>query len=217
VKLISAQEISEKMLKRAPISLNAISHDAAMELVSLALQGGVQVTKVIVDTVGDPVAYQRKLTEAFDHKITFVVEKKADANFKVVGAASIAAKVLRDQCIEQWHWKEKGIDFPLDYGSGYPSDPKTCEWLRQHQDSVFGYPSIVRFSWAPIKQILEDTVSTVDLEWSEDEDQDDSAKGTVKLTTFFQATKGPGSSKRAATELRNKPFKERKLTLIDSL
>jgi len=35
VKLISAEEISEKMLRRVPISLNQISHDAAM--VSIAL------------------------------------------------------------------------------------------------------------------------------------------------------------------------------------
>ena len=49
VKLISSKEIAQKMLRRSPISLNAISHDCAMELVSQALKDGVQVTKVIVD------------------------------------------------------------------------------------------------------------------------------------------------------------------------
>ena len=72
--LISAREISFKMLKRIPISLNEISHNAAMELVSLALDGGAQITKVFVDTVGDPENYQRKLTKAFDGKIEFVVD-----------------------------------------------------------------------------------------------------------------------------------------------
>ena len=46
VKLISAQEISEKMLRRSPISLNAISHDCAMELVKLALDDGAKIQKV---------------------------------------------------------------------------------------------------------------------------------------------------------------------------
>jgi ribonuclease HII len=48
---------------------------------------------VIVDTVGDPASYQRKLAAAFDHQIEFIVEKKADANYRPVSAASICAKV----------------------------------------------------------------------------------------------------------------------------
>jgi ribonuclease H2 subunit A len=47
VKLISSQEIGEKMLRRVPISLNAISHECAMELVSLALKDGAKITKVM--------------------------------------------------------------------------------------------------------------------------------------------------------------------------
>ena len=94
VKLISSEEISEKMMRRVPISLNAISHDCAMELVAEALKAGARITKVIVDTVGDPASYQRKLTAAFEGKIEFIVEKKADANHKPVSAASICAKVL---------------------------------------------------------------------------------------------------------------------------
>ena len=94
VKLISAKEISQKMLRRSPISLNAISHDCAMELVSEALKAGVKVTKVFVDTVGDPETYQKKLVSAFHGKIEFVVEKKADATYRTVSAASICAKVM---------------------------------------------------------------------------------------------------------------------------
>lgn len=48
---------------------------------------------MIVDTVGDPASYQRKLAAAFDQQIEFVVEKKADANYRPVSAASICAKV----------------------------------------------------------------------------------------------------------------------------
>ncbi|KAJ9124964.1 hypothetical protein QFC24_002896 [Naganishia onofrii] len=36
-------------------------------------------------------------------------------------------------------------------GSGYPSDPKTQAYLRAAFDPIFGYPSIVRFSWGTVK------------------------------------------------------------------
>ena len=142
------------MLRRSPVSLNAISHDCAMELVSEALKDGVQVTKVYVDTVGDPEMYQKKLFSAFHGKIEFVVEKKADATYRTVSAASICAKVLRDLEVEKWRFTEPGCDFPLNFGSGYPSDPRTVEWMRQHKHNVFGFTNIMRFSWQPVKVFL---------------------------------------------------------------
>jgi ribonuclease HII len=55
-----------------------------------------------------------------------VVEKKADANHKVVSAASIAAKVARDEITQNWVFSEENFT-PVDgvnWASGYPSDPK---------------------------------------------------------------------------------------------
>ena len=192
VKLISSKEIAQKMLRRSPISLNAISHDCAMELVSRALEDGVRIRKVIVDTVGDPNTYQRKLTAAFSNKIEFVVEKKADANHRPVSAASICAKVLRDQAMEHWSWNEPGLeDRSQNWGSGYPSDPKTVEWMKSNTDRVFGFPDIIRFSWAPVKSLLKDYPESVAaVEWSDDEDEDGNtkaARNNAKVTDFFQA------------------------------
>ena len=42
------------MLRVAKYNLNAISHDAAAELVRWALDNGVAVAHCFVDTVGDP-------------------------------------------------------------------------------------------------------------------------------------------------------------------
>ena len=40
-------------------------------------------------------------------------------------------------------------------GSGYPSDPKTQAWLKNHVEPTFGFPKLVRFSWTTVKLLLE--------------------------------------------------------------
>ena len=48
-----------------------------------------------IDTVGLPDAYKRKLDNAFKGKdITFVVEKKADANYAPCSAASVGEYMM---------------------------------------------------------------------------------------------------------------------------
>lgn len=52
------------------------------------------VTDIYVDTVGDPEYYKSRLTSALGKDFgRFTIEKKADATYKVVSAASIIAKV----------------------------------------------------------------------------------------------------------------------------
>ena len=50
---------------------------------------------------------------------------KADSKFKIVGAASIAAKVTRDAWITGWAFEEHEsspqYSWPDERGSGYPS------------------------------------------------------------------------------------------------
>lgn len=40
-------------------------------------------------------------------------------------------------------------------GSGYPSDPKTKEWLAKNKHRVFGFPNLIRFSWQTCANILD--------------------------------------------------------------
>lgn len=81
-------------------------------------------------------------------KRKIVSEHKADLNYPIVGAASIVAKVRRDQRIRELH-QTYG-----DFGSGYPNDPKTRrfleKWLLQHES----FPEIVRQTWATARDIL---------------------------------------------------------------
>jgi ribonuclease HII len=82
----------------------------------------------------------RRLVEAGVPVPTMRVEPKADANYPVVGAASIVAKVYRDAAIAQLG--------PV--GSGYPSDPVTRAWLTGFIQREEAFPSCVRTRWGTI-------------------------------------------------------------------
>ena len=141
-------------------NLNKISYDTAFDLIESALNLGNNITSVFVDTVGNPEKYQRMLEYHFDkkypdRKMTFRVESKADANYRCVSAASIVAKYHRDEELESWVYTEKGISPGHDFGCGYPSDPLTKKWLRDNYDDIFGFPQLVRFSWATSKTLIQ--------------------------------------------------------------
>ena len=76
-----------------------------------------------------------------------VAENHADANYPVVSAASIIAKVERDREIEKLR-QQFG-----DFGSGYPGDSKTVRFLQEYYREHHGFPSCVRRSWQTIQRI----------------------------------------------------------------
>ena len=92
-----------------------------------------------------------KTNQSDSTKITIVSMHQADVLYPTVSAASIIAKVRRDEVI-----KELKKELNVDFGSGYPSDPKTKEflfkWGRQHSGE---FPSIVRQSWKTIEKVKE--------------------------------------------------------------
>ena len=86
-----------------------------------------------------------------------VSEHKADSKYLIVSAASILAKVERDRIIDEMH-KDYG-----DFGSGYPSDPKTIEFVRDLVKNGRKLPPIIRKSWDSVRKIRESTEqSTLD-------------------------------------------------------
>lgn len=105
-RILQAEEISENMLRRIKVNLNVISHDAALDLVQQAFDHNVPVTEVYVDTVGTAETYAEKFRANFPQLRKVVVEKKADAKFQIVGAASIVAKTTRDRIIRTWVFPE---------------------------------------------------------------------------------------------------------------
>ena len=77
-----------------------------------------------MDALGNTSAYESYLSKIFPG-IQFTVTAKADSKFKIVGAASVAAKVTRDAWITGWLYEEHlaspSYKFPENLGSGYPS------------------------------------------------------------------------------------------------
>jgi len=80
-----------------------------------------------------------------DHSLNISCEHKADTNHVSVAAASIISKVTRDDKIKGLH-ELIGIDF----GSGYPNDPKTRQFLKDHVND-FEEHHIFRECWATFK------------------------------------------------------------------
>jgi ribonuclease H2 subunit A len=88
---------------------------------------------VYVDALGATGPYEQLLSSRFPG-INFTVTAKADSKYKIVGAASVAAKVTRDAWIEGWVFEEDaqessdtlgvtsiGRTWSTAVGSGYPS------------------------------------------------------------------------------------------------
>jgi len=169
ISVLSPQHISAAMLRRRKYNLNYLSHDTAMGLIAGAIKRGVRVTSVYVDTVGDAGKYEKKLKEAFPHIPRITVSKKADSLFPIVSAASICAKVTRDKILREWQFKENNlVNATRNFGSGYPGDPTTLTWLDKNFDRVFGYPNVIRFSWATTTKLLED--KGVQVDWEDGEE-----------------------------------------------
>ena len=83
-----------------------------------------------------------------------IIEHKADVNYKIVSAASIIAKVERENDIEELK-KEYG-----DFGPGYPSNEITMNWLREWKAKNKSYPEIVRKSWETVRELEGKRVQT---------------------------------------------------------
>jgi len=80
-------------------------------------------------------------------QVRVISEHFADRNYPIVGAASIVAKVHRDQAVAKLRAKFG------DLGSGYPSDPRTVHFLEQWSAEHGAMPSFVRKSWKTIRRL----------------------------------------------------------------
>ncbi|MBN2094553.1 MAG: ribonuclease HII [Candidatus Aenigmarchaeota archaeon] len=147
---ITTQQLNSEM---GILNLNQIELARVAKIVNNFLE---KKPRVVIDSFeANTEKFAQKLRFLLKDKETKIVsENRADKNHPVVGAASILAKVTRDSKIKDLH-KTYG-----DFGSGYPADPRTVNFLGKLEESRF--PEIVRLKWSTAERILEARKKRVD-------------------------------------------------------
>lgn len=138
--VITPQEIDEAMRSKDS-NLNWL------EAVKIAMViNDLKPDRAILDCPSNNIAAYKKYLQVYinDKEMELEAHHKAESKFEVVAAASILAKVMRDREIAGLR-AATGIDF----GSGYPNDPKVKATLDKLQKE---HPEILRHEWSTIKK-----------------------------------------------------------------
>ncbi|MBS3074548.1 ribonuclease HII [Candidatus Pacearchaeota archaeon] len=150
-KIFTAEEINEMM--NSKINLNTIEAIAAAQIITrIRRKNPGKPIKIVLDCPSTNknawLTKVREFIEGSARGLAFLCEHKADVNHVAVSAASILAKVKRDEEIEKLK-KEIGMNF----GSGYPHDPVTVEFIKKHYHDHKD-KKIFREHWMTLKNIL---------------------------------------------------------------
>ena len=98
--------------------------------------------------------FSEEILSHLSYRPKIISEHKADAKYPEVSAASIIAKVERDRRVEKIA-EEIG-----DFGSGYPADPRTYEFLRRYYREHGDLPPHVRRSWKSAKKVIREAMQS---------------------------------------------------------
>ncbi|ADC47688.1 ribonuclease HII RnhB [Methanobrevibacter ruminantium M1] len=145
---ISAKDID--LLRAKGVNLNQIEKLAMMRIIAK-----LKADTIIIDSLD---IKEGRLEEEMQNFVgegsKVIAEHKADDKYIVVGAASIIAKTKRDEIINQIN-KEyiRSTGNKDGIGSGYPSDPKTKNFLKNYKYDEM--PDFVRRSWGTVQRIKE--------------------------------------------------------------
>uniref|UniRef100_A0A7C3UI57 Ribonuclease HII n=1 Tax=Geoglobus ahangari TaxID=113653 RepID=A0A7C3UI57_9EURY len=136
--VISAKEINRRMETE---TINEILRDSCLRLID-----EIDAQIFYIDSFDvNPERLSKWFKERTSKKV-FAIHK--GERYEVVAAASIIAKYERDRLIEELK-KEFG-----DFGSGYPSDKKTVEWLKENSNA-----EIVRRKWKTLLKVNQKRLS----------------------------------------------------------
>ena len=134
--VVSSEEIDNALFSENT-NLNWLEADKSVEIMN-----HFNAERAILDCPSNNkenyVGYIRERLKNKDMEIK--AEFKADRKYLAVGAASIIAKVIRDKEIDKLKKK-----YNVEFGSGYPSDEVTQNFLKKNYDKY----DFFRKSWAP--------------------------------------------------------------------
>lgn len=140
--IISPSEIDKAVHGHDGLNLNKLEAKKQAEILN-----ELDPNKAIIDCPSNNInSYKLYLKQLLKNKkIELVLEHNAE-RYPLVAVASIIAKVTGDREIEKIK-KQIGIDF----GSGYMTDPKTVEFLKNNFEN---FPQLFRKSWFPYKDLI---------------------------------------------------------------
>ena len=92
--------------------------------------------------------FKKDILGALQRKVEIISVHHADRIYPIVSAASIIAKVTRDQEISELSQKFGNI------GSGYPADDRTIKFLKEWVKKYGDIPPFARRSWKTTKKLL---------------------------------------------------------------
>ncbi|MEM0156859.1 MAG: ribonuclease HII [Thermoplasmataceae archaeon] len=139
-RIIGSQEINRKM---ETMTLNQIEEEA---YISLIADSGCECTYYVDAFDVNEDRLTSRLSSLTGKNV--LCSHKADAIFPVVSAASIIAKVVRDSEIEKLKLTYG------DFGSGYPSDPRTVSFLERSIAENTDITEIVRIHWETYRRLI---------------------------------------------------------------
>lgn len=146
--VVSPLEIDQREEKR--ITLNKLEELKMAEIIRELKPDSIYIDAVDVNET----RFSQTILSLLNYEPKEIISKhKADDLFPIVSAASIIAKDKRDKLIEEL--KEKYGDF----GSGYPSDLKTTNFLRDWIKKNQKIPPFARRTWDTIKKIVDDELA----------------------------------------------------------
>ncbi|MEM3519964.1 MAG: ribonuclease HII [Candidatus Hadarchaeales archaeon] len=137
------------LLHVSPLEIDAAENLNELEAMKFAeIINSLKPSAAFVDSTDpNPSLFRERLLRYLKVRPRLVVENFADRKYVQVAAASILAKVERDAQIERLR-REHG-----DFGSGYPADPKTRDFLKRWIEEKGDLPPFVRKSWETIKKL----------------------------------------------------------------
>jgi len=157
-KIIKENSIAHKIVQASPelidgsltsgTNLNELEAKMAAKIVNSINKNLTEKIKVIIDCPSvNVVSWKDSLFRYLEktENLEISCEHKADANHLSAAAGSILAKVTREEEVSKLK-KEFG-----DFGSGYPSDPKTKKFLVE-KGNEFSDSGIFRKTWTTWKK-----------------------------------------------------------------
>jgi len=97
----------------------------------------------------DAERFGQDVLQEIDFKVNIISQHRADETYPVVSAASIIAKVRRDERVAEI---EQAIGEPI--GSGYASDPTTVAFIESWLKRNGNLPPHVRKSWDTTSRLM---------------------------------------------------------------